>query len=105
MLCTVSKYQSKVEDMDEVSKIIKEQFIPGMIKYEGCRGAEFLTKPDTGEFVVMKFWDNEEYASMWHRSEEHKHVVVQLIPLLIGRNGTHDYYEVQSRIVEENRPS
>ena len=99
MFCIASNYQTKVEDLDQVVQIFNEKMIPLMAQQKGYRGIEVVAKPDTGEFMVLKFWDSEIDAKAWSNSGGHKQFGPQLSPLLIG-NRTHNNYIVQTRVVK-----
>ena len=99
MFCAVSHYQT--QDIDGLVRFFKDKYVPVMAEENGCKGIEVLTKPDTGELVLLKFWDTEEHSAAWLESSAHKQFHPLITPFLIG-DRTHNYYEVQVRTVEKS---
>ncbi len=54
------RFQTKLDRIDQASKIFEESIIPLCQKQKGYKGAFFLTDRETGNCVPMTLWETEE---------------------------------------------
>jgi len=77
MYCLASRYQTSLQNLDQVVKIFKEQAVPSVSHQEGFKGVYLMTKP-TGEFTILNIWDTEVRAKAWPENPEHQKVAATL---------------------------
>jgi len=60
MFARLLKYQTKIERIDEASKLFREKVIPLCKTQKGFKKAFFLADRATGACLPMTFWNTEE---------------------------------------------
>ncbi|HWO43148.1 MAG TPA: antibiotic biosynthesis monooxygenase family protein [Candidatus Eisenbacteria bacterium] len=60
------------EKAQEAERLWKEECAPLMIKQPGCLTEQFLRgREDTGEFISLSTWENQEAIDRYRESPEH----------------------------------
>jgi len=60
MFARLLRIKTKIERIDEASKLFKESVIPSCKNQKGYKGAYFLTDRKTGISIPMTLWESEE---------------------------------------------
>jgi heme-degrading monooxygenase HmoA len=81
MFCTLTHYQAVPENLDEITRFFKVQYIPVLLNQPGFKDVYLLTRPD-GELVVMNNWETKKQADDWFQNPEHQNIIFQLRPML-----------------------
>jgi len=97
MFCLTTKNQVSPDNIEQLTRFIKEQWVPLASRQRGLKGTYFMTKPD-GEFLMMSLWDSEEQIRAWLENSEHKQLGAQVKPLFTG-TPVQDVFEVQDWLV------
>ena len=67
MFARVSTFNGRPENVDQVTKLAKEQILPAAREMYGCKGMITYGDRQTGKIVAITFWESEQAL---HESEE-----------------------------------
>lgn len=60
MHARILRFQTRVDSIDQASKLFNESVIPLCQKQKGYKGAFFIVDRETGNCVPVTLWDSEE---------------------------------------------
>ena len=79
MFARLLRIQTKIERIDEVSKLFEESVIPLCKDQKGYKGAYFLTDRKTGNSIPVTLWESEEDMLATERSRFFQEQVVKFL--------------------------
>jgi heme-degrading monooxygenase HmoA len=95
MYCLATRYQADPANLDEVTRIFKEEEVPLASSQPGYKGAYLLAKP-SGIIMIMNMWDTEEQANAWPQNPKNQEIAARIRSLLSGlRSTARDGYDVR----------
>ena len=90
MFCSISQFQALPENLEEIARIFKVQYIPIVSQQPGFKENYLLTRPD-GRFIIINNWDTKEQAGEWFKNAEYQNIIFQLRPLLKSAESPEGY--------------
>jgi len=87
------RFQTKLDRIDQASKIFEESIIPLCQKQKGYKGAFFLTDRETGNCVPMTLWETEEDMLSTEHSRFFQEQIVKIMNLFTD-SPVRESYEV-----------
>lgn len=79
MFARILRIQTKIEQIDEASKLFEESVIPLCKDKKGYKGAYFLTDRKTGNSIPLTMWESEEDMLATERSRFFQEQVVKFL--------------------------
>ncbi len=79
MFARLLRIQTKIERIDEASKLFEENVIPLCKDQKGYKGAYFLTDRKTGNSIPVTLWESEEDMLATERSRFFQEQVVKFL--------------------------
>lgn len=81
MYARLLRFQTKIDKIDQASKIFEESVIPLCQKQKGYKGAFFLADRQTGNCVPITLWETEEDMLATEHSRFFQEQIVKFMSL------------------------
>jgi|WetSurMetagenome_2_1015567.scaffolds.fasta_scaffold610686_1 hypothetical protein len=95
MIARVTKFQARIDRLDEVKKIYDEAIFPAAKAQKGFNSGYLLIDRKTGDCVAIGFWDNENAVNT-DEKKGHLQERVNMIKDLWLKTPVPELYEVSS---------
>lgn len=79
MFVRILRIQTKIDRIDEASKLFEESVIPLCKDKKGYKGAYFLTDRKTGNSIPLTMWESEEDMLATERSRFFQEQVIKFL--------------------------
>jgi len=94
MFARLTKFQVKIDGIDEGVKLYKESVVPAAKSQQGFRGIYFLIDRNTGGGVSLSFWNSEEDAIANEKNKFYQEQMVKFLDFLVSPSFIREGYEV-----------
>ena len=81
MYARLLRFQTKIDKVNQASKIFKESVIPLCQKQDGYKGAFFLVDRETGDCIPVTLWETEEAMLATEHNRFFQEQLVKFMPL------------------------
>jgi len=95
MFARLTKFQIKIDKIDEGTKFFKESVVPSAKSQKGYAGAYFLVDSKTGNGAALTLWDSEEDAIANERKGYYQEQLVKFLSFLKEPSYIREGYEVK----------
>jgi len=95
MFARLTKFQIKIDKIDEGAKFYKESVIPATKSQKGYEGAYLLIDSKTGNGAALTLWDCEEDALANEQKGFYQEQLVKFLDFLTAPSYIREGYEVK----------
>ncbi len=81
MFVRLVRIQTKIEQIDEASKLFKKSVVPNCKVQKGYKGAYFMTDRKTGVSIALTLWEKEKDMIATERSRFFQEQLVKFLHL------------------------
>ena len=81
MYARLLRFQTKIDKVNQASKIFRESVIPLCQKQKGYKGALFLADRETGDCVPITLWETEKDMLATEHNRFFQEQLVKFMPL------------------------
>jgi len=93
MFARILRFQTKIDQIDEASKLFKESVIPLCKNQKGYKGSFFLADRKTAHCIPITLWESEEDMIATEHSRFFQEQLVKFMSFFIGPT-VREIYEV-----------
>ena len=84
MFARLLRFQTKIDRIDEASKLFKESVIPLCKNQKGYKGSLFLADRETAQCIPITLWESEEDMMATEHSRFFQEQLVKFMNFFIG---------------------
>ena len=95
MFARLTKFQIKIDKIDEGTELYKNSIVPAAKSQKGYQGIYVMVDPKTGKGVSMTLWDSEEDAIANEDSGYYQEQLVKFLGFLTEPSYIREGYEVR----------
>lgn len=95
MFARLTKFQIKIDKIDEGTELYKSSVVPAIKSEKGCQKIYLLIDPKTGKGVSITLWDSEEDVIANEESGLYQEQLVKFLGFLTEPSYIREGYEVK----------